>query len=144
MADLLVYEAACWEVADLPDALDCELVELAFELPVVLAPALKLLHLKHPVHERPGGDGVYEAREVFLCVYRPAEETKARTWSVNAITFAMMQRWHESGDSVTEAVQAVAAERSVAVDEAFIEGLCTVLADFVERGIVLGSRPSAQ
>jgi hypothetical protein len=139
--DLLAYEAALWEVADLPDQLAHEPLELAFDRPVVLARALRLLHLQHAVHEPPRGSDDYEAREVFVCVYRPADAKKATTWSLNAVTFALMQRWAcDEGQSVTAAVQHVAAERALVVDDAFLEGLCTVLADFLERGIVLGSR----
>jgi hypothetical protein len=143
-ADLLAYEAAVWEVGDLDDRLGFAVVELDFESEVVLAPAHRLLHVGHAVHDAPQGEDTYEVRDTYLCVYRPAEEKKARTWSLNAVTYELMCRWSAGGHSVTSAVRDVATARGIAVDETFIEGLCTVLSDFLERGIVLGCKARAQ
>lgn len=141
LPDLLAYEAAVWAVGDLDDRPpQGELEDFDFDRRPQLAPALRLLHLQHAVHLKPAADGSYAPREVFLCVHRRPEDRKARTWTMNAVTHDLMQRFAGGETTVTAAVQAVASEREVAVDAQFIDGLCTVLADFIERGIILGCR----
>jgi hypothetical protein len=139
-ADLCAYEAALWTVSDLPDAAPEASAEFAFDRRPLLAPALRFLTLGHTVHEPPAVDNGYAAREVYLCVHRRPEEKKARTWAMNAVTSDLMQRFASSDETVAEAVQQVAHKRGIAVDEAFIDGLCTVLADFIDRGVILGAR----
>jgi hypothetical protein len=140
LADLCAYEAALWEVSDLPDAVPGELAEFAFDRGLVLSPALRWLALGHAVHVEPDADGGYARGECYLCVHRRPEEKKARTWTVNAVTYDLMQRLAGSGDTVAEALQHVAVQRALAVDDKFVEGLCSVLADFLERSIILGAR----
>jgi hypothetical protein len=140
LADLCAYEAALWAVADLPDAAPPGLSEFAFDREPVLAPALALLALGYAVHAAPDARGDYARGEVYLCVHRRADEKKARTWSVNAVTFDLMQRFQRGGESVANALQHVAAQRAIALDEPFVDGLCTVLSDFIERGVILGAR----
>jgi hypothetical protein len=141
LGDLAEYEAALWTVSDLDDRAPPQVAEFAFDRPPVLAPAQRLLALRHAVHlAASGGDG-YQAGEVFLCVHRRPEEKKAKTWTLNVVTFAVMQHFSRSPEAtVADAVQLVAHERGIAVDQTFLDGLCTVLADFIERGILLGSR----
>lgn len=140
LADLCAYEAALWAVSDLPDASPSGLDEFSFDREPVLAPALALLALGHAVHAAPDVNGDYARGEVYLCVHRRADEKKARTWSVNAVTFDLMGHFQRGGQSVTTALQQVAAQRAIALDEPFIDGLCTVLSDFIERGVILGVR----
>jgi hypothetical protein len=139
VADLCAYEAARWSVADESDERPAGLLEFAFDRRPALASAVRLLALQHAVHLEPAPAGVYPAGEFLVCVYRRAAETKARFFSLNPVTYALLQRFATSAESVTRSVEHVAAQRSVAVDEAFLDGLCTVLADFLERGIILGS-----
>ena len=60
--------------------------EFAFDRPVVLSPALRLLALRHAVHQKPAADGSYARGEVYLCVHRRPEEKKAKTWELNAVS----------------------------------------------------------
>jgi hypothetical protein len=140
LADLCAYEAALWAVSDLPDAMPAGLAQFTFDREPVLAPALALLALGHAVHAEPDAQGAYECGEVYLCVHRRADEKKARTFRMNAVMFELMQRFSRGGQSVTTALQQVAAQREIAIDEPFVDGLCTVLSDFIERGIILGAR----
>jgi hypothetical protein len=140
LGDLCEYEAALWAVSDLDDRVTLPVVEFAFDRPPLLSPALRLLALRFAVHAPPLA-GCYEPGEFYLCLHRRAEERQAKTWTLNAVTFALMRRWQsEPLLRVDEAVQRVATERGIAVDETFLDRLCTVLADFIERGILLGSR----
>ena len=56
------------------------------------------------------------------------------------MTFDIMKRLVDQGQTVVEAVKATATDRQFAVDETFLNGLTTVLADFIDRGVILGSR----
>jgi hypothetical protein len=140
LGDLCEYEAALWAVSDLDDRVTQPVAEFAFDRPPLLAPALRLTALRFAVHTAPES-GDCEPGEFYLCIHRRPEEKKARTWSLNAVTFALMRRFEDAPAlRVDEAVQQIALERGIAVDSNFLDGLCTVLADFIERGILLGSR----
>jgi len=139
LGDLCVYEAALWEVSDLPDHGAEPASEFSFDKRPVLSPALRLLALRHAVHEQPT-EGGYRQGEFYLCVHRRPDDRRAQPWSLNAVTFALMQRFATGAPTVSEAVQQVAAERAIALDSKFVDGLCTVLADFIDRGIILGAR----
>ncbi|MGD8858772.1 MAG: putative DNA-binding domain-containing protein [Myxococcales bacterium] len=141
VADLCAYEAAVWAVGDLDDRLEGEAPgEFSFDGRPVVSPATRLLSVSHAVHRKPDDHGGYAAGEHFLCIHRRPEETRARTWTMNAVTHDLMRRFADTDETVTEAVQQVAAARGIGVDEAFLERLCAVLADFIDRGIILGCR----
>lgn len=141
VADLCAWEAALWEVGDLDDRVPAPVpLEFAFDRVPVLAPALRLLRLGHAVHEKPDASGGYAVRETHLCVHRRAEDRSARTWTLDPVMHALLVRFGRGGETVTDAIQHVTRERGVAVDQRFVDGLCTVLADFLERGVLLGSR----
>jgi len=139
-ADLCRYEAALRTVADLPDAVPTGLSEFAFELRPVLAPALRLLELRHAVHVEPAPEQGYAPGEHHLCVYRRPEERKAGTLKLNAVGYDLLKRFESGEQTVAESIQHVAAQRSLHVDERFLDGLCTMLADLIERGVILGGR----
>jgi hypothetical protein len=137
LADLLEYEATLWEVGDLDDRLEAEPIEFSFDRPVVLAPALRLIQLSHRVHRR-GAEAIAEPTR--LLVYRRAAEPRARSWVLNEISYALMQRIALAGTTPAGEIRALAGERGFQVDEAFLDGLCTVLSKFIEAGVILGSR----
>jgi hypothetical protein len=126
-------------VSDLPDHVTEPLVELGFDTAPVLSPALRLLSLRHAVHVEPTDAG-YALGEHYLLVHRPPHENRGKPWTLNAVTHDLMQRLFEGGDTLANAVQQVAVQRGFVVDEKFLDGLCTVLADFVDRGVILGGR----
>jgi hypothetical protein len=139
-ADLCAYEAARWSVGDLCDDPDGPVLEFEFERVPVFTPALRLLELRHAVHLSADEQGAYGQGEFTLCVYRKRDERQARYFALNPVTYALMQRWVCADEPVARSIERVAAERSVAVDQAFLDGLCTVLSDFLERGVLLGGR----
>jgi hypothetical protein len=77
---------------------------------------------------------------VRLCVYRRPEDKAARTFVLNPTLHALMVALEPGELTLTQAVQRVAQARKLRVDQPFIDGLCTVLADFSERGLLLGSK----
>jgi hypothetical protein len=142
-ADLITYEAALWAVGDMDDRLTAPVQDLAFDAPPCFTPARRLIALEHAVHE---GDGPknrsnsYEKADVRLCVYRRPEDKAARTFVLNPTLYALMVALEPGELTLTQAVQRVAQARKLRVDQPFIDGLCTVLADFSERGLLLGSK----
>ena len=139
-ADLIAYEAALWAVSDMDDRVRDAVQDLSFDALPCFAPARRLLALRHAVHDSPLGDGSYKQADVHVCVYRRAADKGARTFVLNPTLHALMVALDAGELTLTQAVQRVATERKLRVDAAFIDGLCTVLADFSERGLLLGSK----
>jgi hypothetical protein len=135
--DMLRYEAALWEVRDLesPPATAC--VEFAFDRIPVVSPALRLLAVSHAVH---AGDGHYAEGAHWLCVHRANDADSVRTWTLTETTFELLQRWQRAEATVAQTVQQLGEQRAQRIDAAFVDALCTTLAQFIELGIVLGSR----
>jgi hypothetical protein len=139
-ADLLRYEAALWEVADLPSELGFVPREFSFERPAAFDPALRLVQLAHAVHGARAADGSYERGTFRLCIHRELATGKLRTYRLNAVTYALLERLLLGHNSVAECVQQLAAERGARIDARYVDGLCEALSQFIELGIVLGSR----
>ena len=136
--DLMRYEIAGWEVKHGPS--DHPTVgEFAFDKCPVMNPALRLLRLGFSVHEKPTPKDGYPPNETQLCVYRNADH-EAITWTLNPIAADIVEAWIPGGKTTTECIQAITQKRGIAIDENFLEKLSTLLADFLEKGILLGSR----
>lgn len=140
-ADLLAYEAALWSVSDLPDLPPDGLLEVSFERIPVLTPALRLLALQHAVHEKPeSGSAAVAARATHLCIHRRPQDKRSRTWVINGVTHDLLARCALSSESLADAVKHVCIARKLVIDDAFLDGLSTVLATAIERGVLLGCR----
>lgn len=136
-ADLVAYEAAQWAVLDLPDAVEGELAELAFERIPVLTPALRLLALDHAVHENADSS---TARATHLCIYRRPQDKRSRTWVINGVTHDLLARCALGSEALADSVKLVCTARKLVIDDKFLDGLSTVLATAIERGVLLGGR----
>jgi hypothetical protein len=139
-ADLVLYEAALREVADLSDAVISPIGEFAFDKVTVFAPAIRLLDLAYAVHRKPDPEGVYERGRFFLCVHRGPTDKRPRIWTLNALSHDLLQRMLPGQQNVSDCIAQMATQRGIAIDEKFLDGLCTVLADFIEKGVILGAR----
>lgn len=139
LPDLARYEAAKWVVADEEEP-TAAATEFDFDKPAVFTPAHRLLRLRHAVHRAEDDPRFAEPVPIQLLVYRRKDGKRAHTWSCNAVTADLIERWAAGEQTVSEAIRTVAEQRGLVVDQRFLDGLCTVLADFIERGIVLGSR----
>jgi hypothetical protein len=137
--DMLRYEAALWEVRDiaLEPAEPC--AEFAFDRVPVVCPALRLLRVDHAVHLSPDARGAYSAGAQRLCVHRASDADSVRTWTLTETTFELLQVWQRGDCTLAESVQQLGRARAVRIDAAFVDALCTTLAQFIEIGIVLGS-----
>lgn len=136
-ADLLAYEAALWTVLDLPDLVEGDVAEVAFDRVPVLVPALRLIALEHAVHEKCEADA---ERPTHLCIYRRPQDKRSRTWVVNGVTFDLLRRCALGSETLADSVKAVCLARKLVVDDEFLDGLGTVLASAIERGVLLGGR----
>jgi hypothetical protein len=138
--DLARYEGTLWEVADLDASLPELPGEFAFDRIPVLSPALRLLTVSHAVHLPSGPDADYAVAEYLLCVHRAPGAQRARTWTLTRSTYQLLQHWQSTEQTVADSVQQLARQRGVRVDARYVDGLCAALAQFIEAGIVVGSR----
>lgn len=112
------------------------ILDFAMELPAALSPAHRLLWLKHPVH-RDGELG--EETPVVLCVYRDPRSFEVHTLELSPITGALLREFARAERPVVDVVRDVAREYGAIVDSAFVEALSAVIADLIERGVIVGS-----
>lgn len=139
LLDLARYELTTWRVKFADDRNLPTAVDLDFELPIALNPALELLDTTHAVHQPVQGHA-YPADPTRYAIYRDAE-FRAVTMILTPMARALLDAWTDSGTSLTQHVQTVTKARGRTVDAGFIDGLSNMLADFIERGIVRGSLP---
>lgn len=136
--DMARYELALWDVADLDalPALPAPVQEFAFDRVPVVSHALCLLEVAHAVHLP--GDCAPQTH--YLCVHRHTDAERPRTWSLTKVTFELLKELCAGERSVSEIVRQLAAASGARIDAAYLDGLCATLAQFIEVGIVLGSR----
>jgi hypothetical protein len=134
--DLARYELARWDVRDLPAQPDFPVHELSFERVAVMSRALRLLSLSHAV--RPGED--LSAGKYYLCLQRVSDLDRPKLWKLTPTTFSLLERLVREDCSVSEVVKQTAQASGARIDAAYLDGLCATLAQFLEAGIILGSR----
>lgn len=135
VAELCRFETARWTVQHLESEPARPVVPLSFELPPATTPALRRLRVEHRVDQRAEPP---RAEPANLAVYRRLDD-RASTWVLNDIAAALLDAFVDGQGTLAERVQAVTRARDVAIDETFLERLSALLADFVERGVLLGS-----
>jgi hypothetical protein len=134
--DLARYELAHWEVRDLVALPELPLDEFSFERVAVVSRALRLLALDHAV--RPG-EGL-EARREFLCIQRAPDSARTKVWRLTPTTFQLLERLVLEDICVSDVVKQTAQASGARIDAPYLDGLCGTLAQFLEVGIILGSR----
>lgn len=133
--ELCQFELARWTVQHLESEPAAPVVPLSFELPPATTPALRRLRVQHRVDLR--GPTV-RAEPANLAVYRRLDD-RPSTWVLNDIAAALLDAFVDGEGTLAQRVQAVTSARDVAINEVFLERLSALLADFVERGVLLGS-----
>lgn len=140
-ADLLQYESTRRVVANLPDQLSAAIVtqlqEFDFDHPVVLEPTHRLLRLNHGVHSI---QEAYPSGPTFLVLFRPNDDSHVKYFRVDPTTFDLLALLNKRPLSMTAALQVIGKQRKLNIDQAYLEGLCGVLADFIEHGLLRGVR----
>jgi hypothetical protein len=136
LGDLVVFERAVWEVGYAPTEAR-PVVDFDFERPMVLSSAVRSIVLSHAVHEA----APYAEGTVRLLVYRKPTTNTAAWRAVNETTAALFAEWAKGEVAASEGVRRVAAARGIGIDQKFLEGLGTVVAELIEAGVILGSVP---
>lgn len=136
VSDLAQYEITTWDVRYAPPN-RVPTGEFAFDRIPVLNPALKVLRLSYPVHEAPTPSSGYEEEPTILCVYRDKNH-KPIPWKLNPLAASLLDAWGRADKPVTDGVHEVAAAHNTEIGPAFVEKLSTMIADALERGILLG------
>jgi len=138
VADLARFEITSWNVRHGqkdPKAVD----EFAFDRRPVLSMATEVLCLDYPVHRKPTPDQGYGPNPVVLLVYRDARHL-ASVRELNPMAADLMKAWKRGVETVSESVERVAKAHGAEIGPAFVEKLSALIADSIDRGILLGSR----
>jgi len=136
VADLAGYEISAWEVRHGPrDPTPSH--EFAFDHKPVVATAVKVLRLAYPVQEKPTPERGYEPDPTILCLYRDKNH-KAVPRKLNPMAADLLDAWRAADQTVAESVQSVASAHGTEIGPDFVEKLSTLIADFIERDILLG------
>lgn len=138
--DMLRYEAALWEVSDLEAAVAGEVAEFSFDRVPVVTPALRLLHVAHAVHLPASAQGSCAAGDFWLCVQLDPEDARSRTWSLNRTTYLLLAEFQRAERTAADGVQQVAKALKRRMTQEFVDHLCESLAQWIEVGILVGSR----
>jgi hypothetical protein len=138
VADLAGYEVSSWEVRHGPRD-PTPAGEFAFDRRAVVGTAVKVLRLAYPVQKNPTPDRGYEPDPTILCLYRDKNH-KAVTRKLNPLAADLLDAWQHTDQTVAESIQQVAAAHNTEIGPAFIEKLSAMIADFIDRRIILGGQ----
>jgi hypothetical protein len=140
--DLMRYEWAELDVGySHQEVRASDVVPLVMDQRAVLSPAHRLLELGYAVHKlgTDGDDGQVTHGPVSLCLYRDLKTHDVETLELTPVAFDILTGIEQENASLTDVVRNVTRTESVEVDVAFVEALSALLADLVERGVLLGS-----
>jgi len=87
---------------------------------------------------RPGDD--LGPRKQFLCIARASDAERPKVYSLTSTTFDMLERLVREDSIVSDVVKQTATAAGARIDAAYLDTLCETLAQFLEVGIILGSR----
>jgi hypothetical protein len=135
LIELARLESARWEIG-YTDERAPTAGELAFDKVPVLSAAVQVLRFAHPVHEK---RDAYPEQPTQLCVYRRADD-KTAVWAIDSFTAGILESFAAGDRTITDTVKSVAARLEIPLDEKLVQRIGTVLAELVQRGILLGAR----
>jgi hypothetical protein len=139
--ELAEYESTRWVVGQEHVEWPSDVSEFTFEKIAVMNPTLRLLRFEHRVSDPlPEGATDYERKKTAVIVYRRPDNDRIGAWIPNALSADLVEGWLREDASVAEVVKRVCAEKCAPIDENLVESLGTMLAGFLEKGIVLGGR----
>jgi hypothetical protein len=137
--DVARLECAELELAHAPDlAGNDDMQPLDMHLHAVFSPLARLLE---PSHDVAAGANA-EPRPRPICVYRDAKTHEVQSFELTPLATRILRGIAQREAPLVDVAKRAAGEAGITVDSAFVETLSTMLADWVERGIVLGSRAS--
>jgi len=141
--ELGALEHARWSRRFALPALPPNAGELSFESPLQLNPTALFMQAEHAIHQKVPADRCHVKKTTFLCIYRHFDSHKVHTRELNEVAYRLLRQWENPDITITEGVQAARAEVGFAIDASFIERLSSMLAAFVEDGLILGARLSS-
>lgn len=137
VAELARFEITSWKVRH-GEKEPKSVGELAFGRKPVLSTATEVLRLDYPVHRKPTPGEGYGPDPVVLMVYRDARH-QASARELNPLAADLMEAWKRGAETVSESVERVAKAHGTEIGPAFVEKLSALIADSIDRGILLGS-----
>jgi hypothetical protein len=136
VADLAGYEITAWEVRHAPRN-PIPSAEFAFDRRPVLATGVKVLRLAYAVQNEPSANTGYEPDPTILCLYRDKNH-RTIPRKLNPLAADLLEAWRAADQTVADSIQQVAATHRTQIGPDFIEKLSTLIADLIQRGILLG------
>lgn len=136
LPDLARYEAAKWRVASL-EWEPASYGEFDFESAPVFNPTLCVVPMRYRVDKDSKAPALLPEPHYAL-VYRQPENARVFTFVVNDIGGRLVDAWRNA--TCADGARAVLAELGRGPDARFIDGMAGVLAELIERKIILGSR----
>jgi hypothetical protein len=115
------------------------LVPLEMHRVAVLSSALRLLDLEYPVHRFDPGQPELMPSPLAIAVYRDPSSHDVTTLELNPLAARILRGIERHEGALVDVVKNAAGEASAVIDAAFVDALSALLADLVERGVLLGS-----
>lgn len=138
------HEILSFEMAALPnDDRPVAEGELDLERPVRMQASSRVVRYPYAVHELPTDpDDVSEPerRDTALLAYRDREH-KVRYLDLGPASAEILEALIHRREPLREAISAGAAAAEVSMDDAYLGGVATLLADLADRGVLLGPEP---
>lgn len=136
VAELACLEIGSWNVRHAPQDPKPE-AEFAFDRRPMLSGAVDVVRFEYPVQKRPRPAAGYEPEPTLLCIYRGADH-RAHTRALNPLAADLLDAWKRADETVADSVQRIAEAHGTEIGPGFVEKLSALIADFVERGVILG------
>src|SRR5260221_14629378 len=107
----------------------------------VLFPAHRLIDVEYPVHqmETDGEVGPVDRAPMSLCLYRDPKSHDVTTLELTPVAARILAEIERRTAPLADVVRNAAESHGVNIDVPFVEALSTLLADLIERGLLLAS-----
>ncbi|MBX3273500.1 MAG: putative DNA-binding domain-containing protein [Sandaracinaceae bacterium] len=141
LADLVRYEATKWQVGSLEWVEPAPVVEpFDFEGVPVHNPTVRAVEVRFRVDRDDArrDEPVAEPHRVLL--YRRPRDARVFGYALDARASALYDAWCVPERTFADGARAVLAARGAAPEPTFVDALAGLLADLVERAIIVGSR----
>ena len=138
LVDLARYEIALWTARHAPPDPEPG-AEFQFDRRPVVGASVQVLRLSHPVHRSTAPTQGDVTEPTILCIYRN-DQHRAESQTLNPLAADLVECWLRAEETVAESVQRTAAAHGATIGPAFVEKLSALVADFLERGILIGGR----
>lgn len=138
LVELLRLEQARWLAKHEAHAAPAERRDFAFDAPPLVEPSVRLLAVSHAVES--DFDGAPPERRATLAVYAKRSSGEVSVFVLNDAAAELLAAFCGGEGTATELALAVARARGSRIDESWFESIGTLLAAFLEAGILLGSR----